>query len=409
MIGTVDAGGRPAQAALARRRLAERYAGDGHPHPELAAALVVARGERAMSPSDLAGALGVAADVVCNAEAGRVAMWSPAVRPLRAFVASLPDRRARVRGCLLGGAVGDALGAPIEFARGDVRAPPPGRFGEITDDTQMTLFTAEGLLRAWPGDDPLPSIRAAYARWLATQTTSLRDAAAAGDGWLSSHAFLHARRAPGTTCLGALEAGAAVAQSKGCGGVMRVAPIGLVGLSVRDAFDLGTRAAAVTHGHPTGALSAGVLAALVTQLAGGVPLTDAVEPAVGVLRARPSCAETVDAVMAAVALAASGEPPTRARVESLGEGWVAEEALAIGLYCALAGGDVRASLAAAVEHRGDSDSTGSICGNLVGAELGVDAVPQEWLAGLEGADVIAAVADDLLDGGATHPERWPLA
>lgn len=404
MIVAVDAGGRDAHAAVARRRLAERYADDRHPHPELAAALVVARGERAMSPSDLAAILGVAPGAVCDIEAGRVAASSPSVRPLRAFVSSLPDRRARVRGCLLGGAVGDALGAPIEFARGDdVRAP--ARFGEITDDTQMTLFTAEGLLRAWPGDDPLPSIRGAYGRWLATQTAALREA----DGWLSSHAFLHARRAPGTTCLGALEAGVAIAESKGCGGVMRVAPIGSVGMSVRDAFDLACRAAAVTHGHPTGWLPAGVLAALVTQVVDGVPLTDAVGPAMDELGRRPRCDETVDAVAGAVALAGSGGPPTCARVESLGEGWVAEEALAIGLYCALAGGDVRSSLVAAVEHRGDSDSTGSICGNLVGAELGVDLVPPAWLDGLEGVDVVTAVADDLLDGGATHPERWPVA
>ncbi len=64
-------------------------------------------------------------------------------------------------GCLLGGAVGDALGWPVEFAdMGEIigrfgpdgiinMVPGAGGFYEITDDTQMTLFTAEGLLRAW--------------------------------------------------------------------------------------------------------------------------------------------------------------------------------------------------------------------------------------------------------------------
>lgn len=332
-----------------------------------------------------------------------------------------PEVRRRYRGCLLGGAVGDALGAPVEFmSLAEIRAQfgRPGitefttafdRKGAITDDTQMTLFTAEGLLRAWPGDDPLPSIASAYDRWLATQSSSLR-VASLDDGWLSSHRFLHARRAPGTTCLTALETGAPVAGSKGCGGVMRVAPIGLVGLSVPDAFSLGERAAALTHGHPTGSVAAGVLAALVTSVAAGVWLADAVDVVLPELAARgPAASETLDAVHGAVALAGSGGPPSASRVESLGGGWIAEEALAIGLYCALAGGDARSALRAAVLHGGDSDSTGSICGNLVGVSLGIDLVPAPWLAVLEGRDVIEAVADDLLDRGASHPERWPVA
>lgn len=71
------------------------------------------------------------------------------------------NRIDRIKGCLLGGAVGDALGAPVEFlewaairntfgAQGIVDyAPAYGRLGAITDNTQMMLFTAEGLLRAY--------------------------------------------------------------------------------------------------------------------------------------------------------------------------------------------------------------------------------------------------------------------
>jgi ADP-ribosylglycohydrolase len=79
---------------------------------------------------------------------------------------------ARIRGCLLGGAVGDALGAPVEFlSLQEIRdkfgpagihdyARAYGRRGAIADDTQMTLFTAEGLLRAtmrWLDRGNLPS------------------------------------------------------------------------------------------------------------------------------------------------------------------------------------------------------------------------------------------------------------
>src|SRR4051812_17816409 len=75
--------------------------------------------------------------------------------------AQTAEVRARIRGCLLGGAIGDALGNPIEFQSLDaIRArygpsgitglvpDASGVAGLVTDDTQMTLFTTEGLIRA---------------------------------------------------------------------------------------------------------------------------------------------------------------------------------------------------------------------------------------------------------------------
>jgi ADP-ribosylglycohydrolase len=122
--------------------------------------------------------------------------------------------RDRYRGCLLGGGVGDALGAGIEFlSLAEIRqrygpagvtgyVPAYGRAGTITDDTQMTLFTAEGLLRDRhqpPGSrDPAAALWRAYQRWLSTQYGE------PAEGWLSSQESLHHRRAPGTTCLSAL-------------------------------------------------------------------------------------------------------------------------------------------------------------------------------------------------------------
>jgi ADP-ribosyl-[dinitrogen reductase] hydrolase len=64
----------------------------------------------------------------------------------------------------------------------------------------------------------------------------------------------------------------------------------------------------------------------------------------------------------------------RAHLPSLGQGWVAEEALAIAVLCALAADTPRNAIIAAVNHDGDSDSTGSITGNLVGAMHGVAAL-----------------------------------
>jgi ADP-ribosylglycohydrolase len=81
----------------------------------------------------------------------------------------------------------------------------------------------------------------------------------------------------------------------------------------------------------------------------------------------------------------------------LAKGWVAEEALAISLYCALVAKDFRDGVILAVNDDGGSDSTGSITGNLLGTLLGVEALPNEWLEPLELRDVITELANDLYD------------
>jgi ADP-ribosylglycohydrolase len=99
----------------------------------------------------------------------------------------------------------------------------------------------------------------------------------------------------------------------------------------------------------------------------------------------------------AVDLSSSSEL-TPAEIETLGGGWVAEEALAIGICCALTGGDdFCRSVIMAVNHSGDSDSTGSLAGNLIGVQYGMETIPDDWLSGLEMKDVITEVASDLAD------------
>ena len=321
----------------------------------------------------------------------------------------------RYRGCLLGGAIGDALGAGVEFlslAEIERRhgpagvtgyVPAYGRLGAITDDTQMTLFTAEGLLRDRrlppAGRDATAAIWRAYRRWLSTQEDG-PSPARQSCGWLISQEFLHAERAPGNTCLSALWAGQPgtplqrVNDSKGCGGVMRVAPIGLAG---DDPFALGGQAAALTHGHPSGYYSAGALAVIINEAVRGADLPAAVSAALDALRrvAWPSeAAEVTASLEQAVVLAQLG-PARPATIAALGAGWVGEEALAIAVHCALTAADFRSGVLAAVNHGGDSDSTGAICGSLLGASLGAGAIDSDLLAGLEGRDVITQVADDL--------------
>lgn len=329
----------------------------------------------------------------------------------------------RFEGCLLGGAVGDALGAPVEFMPGDeiVRrfgrdgiteyVPAYGRIGAITDDTQMTLFTGEGLLRAWvrgclKGVSTYSGVTShAYLRWLLTQGVKPANKIMieTGEmGWLFRQPELHHRRAPGNTCLSALRETESLGQpaknsSKGCGGVMRVAPVGLFGsqnMSAVEVFDLGTELAALTHGHPTGSLTAGCLAAMVHALVHGQDLRGALDIAKQILIGKVQHEETLHAIEAAERLAKL-ELPCEAAIAELGEGWVAEEALAISVYCALVAKDFRDGIILAVNHDGDSDSTGSITGNLLGAILGVTAIPSHWLDGLELRSVIAELAGDL--------------
>lgn len=333
----------------------------------------------------------------------------------------MADYRSRVRGCLLGGAVGDALGAPIEFmSMESIRSaygpqglsepvPAYGRVGAITDDTQMTLFTAEGVLRAWVRwslrgiGTVRPVLAGAYLRWLKTQGYS-NERSPPHEAWLSGHRELFAQRAPGRTCLRALidfdpSRPSASNDSKGCGGVMRVAPIGLMWsgkLQAKRAFDVGCQAAALTHGHPDGQLAAGVLATIIALLLDGQRLDASVLEALSILREQDASACVHEAVERALAAAARKQCDVGIPV-TLGAGWVAEEALAIGIYCALVSDEFASGVLRAVNHGGDSDSTGSIAGQLLGTIHGEASIPARWLADLELSSVIAQVSDDLCE------------
>ncbi|MFC7330621.1 ADP-ribosylglycohydrolase family protein [Marinactinospora rubrisoli] len=340
----------------------------------------------------------------------------------------LVEYRSRVRGCLLGGAVGDALGAPVEFTglaairerfgAAGVREFTGGVHGAITDDTQMTLWTVEGLIRAGVrrdrglGFNPVGPVHHAYFRWYDTQV--LAGPPARGGGWLQDERWLYARRAPGNTCMGALgrdapHFGAAAANdSKGCGGVMRSAPFGLLpywrnsGPAEPDrlAFQWAADAAGLTHGHPTGKLASGALAVLIARLVAGAGLEAALDAAMTELAAHEHHEETTRALRHARA-AAADRPATAETVEELGGGWIAEEALAIAVFAALKhpepGPDAFLNaLALAVSHSGDSDSTGAICGNILGALHGEPAVPPELAFEVEGRATILVLADDFV-------------
>ncbi len=236
-------------------------------------------------------------------------------------------------------------------------------------------------------------------------------------GSLALDPALRRRMAPGNTCLAALRQGGQgtpgqpLNDSKGCGGVMRVAPIGLLA-----AFDpaqtaaLAGRAAALTDGHPSGYISAAALAAMVRLMLDGCALRAAAAKSKYLLvdwKGREESEAKIDAALFAADYAATNH---RAAVASLGEGWTGEEALAIGLYSAAAGKSFPEVLSIAANHDGDSDSTASIAGQLYGAANGLADLPNQWVRRLDVLTILLGLVRRAFSGevkqmlfGISHP------
>ena len=324
------------------------------------------------------------------------------------------NRLERIKGCLLGGAVGDALGAPVEFLEWSAIeakfgplgivdfAPAYGITGAITDDTQMMLFTAEGLLRAYvrgssQGVCHVPSIiHHALLRWLMTQNYPAA-IPVSRDGWLIEQLALWSRRAPGTTCLSALKASprlGAVAEnnSKGCGALKRVASCAFFA----NAFDYAAQSGRLTHGHPTGYLAAGLFADILQRMADRESsLEHAVTESLTKYGQKPGMEETRSLIERVLFFFYEGYRPTPQRIGELGSGWVAEEALGIGLWCALTARSFEEGVITAVNHGGGSDSAGLIAGHLLGVQYGAAAIPARWYTQLELREVIEQMAEDI--------------
>lgn len=335
----------------------------------------------------------------------------------------VPHKDSRLRGCLIGGAIGDALGANTENLPMEVVYERHGPDGitdlpekpDITDDTQMTLFTFEAIIRSHvreriTGERELTSVtQNAYQRWLHTQKTpwdkarGVHSTVDEPDGWLVSHRDLFRMRAPGLTCTSALQEYARTGEqatitkpvnnSKGCGGAMRVAPVALADDDPAVVFALAAANAALTHGHPSGYLSAGVFAVLVHQLLRGKDLLDALNVAVDSLVRREGHEEVVAGIEHALELAALGNPGV-AKVEELGRGGVGDTALAIALYSVLATDDPNEALLLSVNHGGDNDSTASMAGNLAGALHGVEKIRPDWVERVQFRPVIDRMVAD---------------
>ncbi|WP_227368850.1 ADP-ribosylglycohydrolase family protein [Halomonas sp. M20] len=352
------------------------------------------------------------------------------------------QRIERSQACLYGGAIGDALGAPLETLDwqtirkqfGDeglvTYATAHGGVGRITDDTQMMLFTAEGALRSYVRIQecevyaPIVVLHHALIRWLVTQGEQPNQAQVDTKIGLISDPRLHARRSPATTSLEALAQARAFGSearndSKQCDGLVRVAPIGLFPwgdflLHHRDrAFSVACELTRCTHGHPCAYLSAGLFAYLVNGMSdNGRPLASLIPAALDFMDSGAwldffiELAEEREAVPRSQAhirflletvldFHRQGMAPSPEGIDSLGRGESAEEALAIAVWCALSAGDYRQGVLWAVNHSGKSDSIGLLAGNLLGLRFGLSDIPVEWVEDLELRDWLYRLGHDL--------------
>lgn len=348
----------------------------------------------------------------------------------------------RFKGCMIGGAIGDAMGYPVEFHKDyEIKELYNGfvdkyelRNGvaQISDDTQMSLFTAVGLLVGTTRAD-LRGISAPYTSyiwneykdWYKMQTSQPIEYT---HSWLVNVKELGENRAPGTTCMQVLSQEKIgtitkpINNSKGCGGIMRVAPIALYltqrNYKMEHICIIAAQSAALTHGHELGYIPAAMLTYILSRLLDKVELVTATIESISFIEELFPNAEHIkeltDIIRKAIRLAFNKESDID-NIKILGEGWVAEETLAIAIYCSLRYKyDFKKAICVSVSHGGDSDSTGAITGNILGAFLGIRNIPDELIKPLELKEVIESIAVDLSidesglteDFGAYESDEW---
>ena len=341
----------------------------------------------------------------------------------------------RLRGSLIGGAIGDALGYPVEFIysftgiqkkygeKGITRldttwektlVPGPAK-AVVSDDTQMTLFTACGLLNAERTHTSyLDGIREAYLEWFMTQMGSHKEGL--DKCWIADIPAMNVQRAPGMTCLRALTTlwhnENVDNDSKGCGGVMRIAPIPLFfqtnhpEVPIEEVDRLAADASAITHLHPLGYIPSALISHVIYRLLqhSNPSKADYVaylhEGMETIVQLYPDEKESIsileNLIQKAISFAGSSDDPVTVIEQHLGGGWVAEQTVAIAVYCSLKYfNDFEKAIVASVNHGGDSDSTGAVTGNILGAVVGYDQLPQHFKEDVELHDVILKVVDEL--------------
>ncbi|MBI5299652.1 MAG: ADP-ribosylglycohydrolase family protein, partial [Deltaproteobacteria bacterium] len=311
----------------------------------------------------------------------------------------------RVKGSVIGGAIGDALGHPTEFlnleqirerygaqgVRDFVLVKSPSgetRFigGTYTDDTQMTLAVANALLDTEAGyqGDLAGAFSRRFVEWLDSPDNN---------------------RAPGNACLNGcnqLKRGipwyeSGTENSKGCGAAMRVAPIGIVYHQQPEKLDeVALFSAILTHWHPTAYAAAIVGARLVAHALQSANPEEFKRTALGTV-ANYLPASGKEAINALEKIPQALTLPPDEAFALLGGGWVAEEAVAGALYAVLSTPNFEEAVLRAANTNGDSDSLAAIAGGIAGALYGLHAIPEKWVEGVENGETLLTLGGDLAE------------
>ena len=339
---------------------------------------------------------------------------------------------SRFEGALLGGACGDALGYPVEhkvhsqivsiYGENGIQKMEVSDTGEalITDDTQMTIYTAQGLIHAAENNcgfsETVSEVHKSYLRWIGSllhnelEIAQLYQSLYPGKDLLynnllekEENAGLASKMCRGGSTFTALLSGNKYSPSNPategvrCGTTMRSAPIALYCYQNPElAFSLACECAALTHGHRSAYLSAGVMCMLMSYLLSGMEMREAIDTTLAYLEKQDNSSSLLGVLRKGIALAESPCPKPVEDIQKIGLGWRADENLAIVLYCCVRfGKNIRDALIACVNHDGDSDSVAAVCGNVMGAYVGREGLPEEYVNCVQFKDLLVSQANRL--------------
>jgi ADP-ribosylglycohydrolase len=324
-------------------------------------------------------------------------------------------RRDRLISCLLGGAIGDLIGGSFDRsslaqmrarAGGDVDGPTAS--SRIGDDTQLTLFTLEGLMRGEMrsldrGLCHLPSVVwHAYLRWGHTQGLAFPAGTEpfVATSWLAEQPQLQDRGNASPRCLEVIATGNPGSlerrpnRSDGSGAIMRLAPVGMRWQGTA-AADTAAELAALTHGADRALVASSAYATIVAALLDGVGLETAVQHAVELLSANPGGDVLGPATTKALHLARD-QPGDPDALHQLGSGRTSLSALLHAIYATACTDGFAQAVLVAVNQDGTSATSAALTGQLAGLLYRLEQIPADWRIACPVDGLIVELVDDWL-------------